>query len=84
MTSRAMYHTPSLTTVHQPLHRMGQTAAQMLLRRIQFPHEAYPETVTFEPELMVRESTGAARLLPTLQAVTAPRRKRNGRPKPTA
>jgi DNA-binding LacI/PurR family transcriptional regulator len=77
----AMYHTPSLTTVRQPLHRMGQTGAQMLLRRIQYPQEAYPETVTFEPELMVRESTGAARLLPKLQAMAAPRRKRNGRPK---
>jgi len=75
----AMYHTPSLTTVRQPLHRMGQTAAQMLLRRIQFPKEAYPETVTFEPELMVRESTGAARALPVVQAaVAAPRPPRKG------
>jgi len=39
---------------------MGETAAQLLLRRIQHPHEAYPETLTFEPELMVRESTAAA------------------------
>jgi LacI family transcriptional regulator len=72
----AMYHTPSLTTVRQPLHRMGQTAAQMLLRRIQFPQEAYPETVTFEPELMVRESTGAARPLLNVQTIAAPRKKR--------
>jgi hypothetical protein len=55
----------------------------MLLRRIQYPHEAYPETVTFEPELMVRESTGAARLLPKLQAVATPRRRRISRPKAT-
>jgi DNA-binding LacI/PurR family transcriptional regulator len=60
----AMYHTPSLTTVRQPLRRMGETAAQLLLRRIQHPKEAYPDTVTFEPELMVRESTSAARILP--------------------
>ena len=59
----AMYMTPSLTTVRQPLLRMGETAAQLLLRRIQNPTEAYPDTVTFEPELMVRESTGAARVL---------------------
>jgi LacI family transcriptional regulator len=58
----AMYMTPSLTTVRQPLLRMGETAAQLLLRRIQNPAEAYPDTVTFEPELMVRESTGAARV----------------------
>jgi hypothetical protein len=51
---------------------MGQTAAQMLLRRIQFPTEAYPETVMFEPELMVRESTGAARALPSASAAAAP------------
>jgi len=76
----AMYHTPSLTTVRQPLHRMGQTAAQMLLRRIQFPSEAYPETVTFEPELMVRESTGAARPLPILQVSNAAPRRRRATP----
>lgn len=74
----AMYQTPSLTTVRQPLHRMGQTAAQMLLRRIQFPQEAYPETVTFEPELMVRESTGAARVLPIVEAKAVARRRRTG------
>jgi DNA-binding LacI/PurR family transcriptional regulator len=65
----AMYQTPSLTTVRQPLHRMGETAAQMLLRRIQYPAEAYPETVTFEPELMVRESTGAAHPLAVARTV---------------
>ena len=73
----AMYHTPSLTTVRQPLHRMGETAAQMLLHRIQFPHEAYPEMVTFEPELMVRESTGAARPLPILRSRTKTRTARS-------
>ncbi len=51
------YNTPSLTTIRQPLHHMGEMAAQMLLKRIQNPKEAYPETVMFEPELMVREST---------------------------
>jgi LacI family transcriptional regulator len=73
----AMYHTPSLTTVRQPLHRMGETAAQMLLHRIQFPHEAYPEMVTFEPELMVRESTGAARPLTVLRSRTKTRTARS-------
>jgi DNA-binding LacI/PurR family transcriptional regulator len=61
--SSAMYLTPRLTTVRQPLHQMGSMAAQMLLRRIQYPLEVYPETVTFDPQLMVRESTGAARNL---------------------
>jgi LacI family transcriptional regulator len=66
-----MYHTPSLTTVRQPLRRMGETAAQMLLRRIQFPDEIYPETVTFEPELMVRESTSAAKPVLSLRAASS-------------
>jgi len=51
------FHTPSLTTIRQPLRRMGEMAAQLLLKRIQNPKEAYPDTVMFEPELMIREST---------------------------
>ena len=43
-------------------------AAQLLLRRIQSPKEAYPETIVFEPELMVRETTSAARQLPRSKA----------------
>ncbi len=53
----AAFHTPSLTTIRQPLRRMGEMAAQLLLKRIQNPKEAYPDTVMFEPELMIREST---------------------------
>jgi LacI family transcriptional regulator len=68
----AMYHTPSLTTIRQPLRRMGEMAAQMLLKRIQNPKEAYPETVVFEPELMVRESTSGV-------LVAAPARQRRKR-----
>jgi DNA-binding LacI/PurR family transcriptional regulator len=39
---------------------MGEMAVQTLLKRIESPSEAYPEVILFEPELMVRESTGAA------------------------
>jgi LacI family transcriptional regulator len=60
----AMYQTPSLTTVRQPLQKMGEAAAKLLLQRIQSPAAAYPETITFEPELMVRESTAAAPVRP--------------------
>ena len=56
----AAYHTPRLTTVRQPLRRMGETAVQTLLKRIEAPTEIYPESITFEPELMVRESTAVA------------------------
>ena len=57
--SSAAFHTPSLTTIRQPLRRMGEMAAQWLLKRIQNPKEPYPDTVMFEPELMIRESTAA-------------------------
>jgi LacI family transcriptional regulator len=60
--SSAAYQVPRLTTVRQPLRRMGEMAVQTLLKRIESPNEAYPEVILFEPELMVRESTGAARV----------------------
>jgi LacI family transcriptional regulator len=71
----AMYQRPSLTTVQQPWYYIGTTASQMLLRRIQSPHEAHPETMTFEPKLMVGGSTAAPRPLPELQARAVPRQK---------
>ena len=53
----AEYFNPRLTTVRQPLHKMGLTAAQLLVQRIQSPDGPYPQEVWFEPELIVREST---------------------------
>jgi DNA-binding LacI/PurR family transcriptional regulator len=53
----AEYFNPRLTTVRQPLHKMGLAAAQMLIQRIQSPDESYPQEIRFEPELIVREST---------------------------
>ena len=53
----ANFTTPRLTTIRQPLQRMGEVAAQLLLKRIQHPKELYPDTIMFEPELVVREST---------------------------
>src|SRR5246500_2454835 len=52
----AAYNTPSLTTVRQPLTRMGTIAAQTLLERIE-GGEDYQAEVALEPELVVREST---------------------------
>ena len=52
----AAYNTPSLTTVRQPLTRMGSIAAQTLLDRIEGSEE-YPSEIAIEPELVVREST---------------------------
>ena len=55
----AASYTPSLTTVQQPLHRMGDVAAQVLLERIEGKKE-YPPDIAIEPELIVRESTAKA------------------------
>lgn len=55
----AAFHMPSLTTVRQPLNRMGEVAAQTLLDRIENKNE-YPPEIAIEPELAVRESTAPA------------------------
>ena len=55
----AAFQTPGLTTVRQPLNRMGQVAAQSLLDRIEGGND-YPAEIAIEPELVVRESTGKA------------------------
>jgi DNA-binding LacI/PurR family transcriptional regulator len=55
--SSASYHLPSLTTVRQPLRQMGEMAAELLIKRIQNASGAYPDSITFDPELIVREST---------------------------
>jgi DNA-binding LacI/PurR family transcriptional regulator len=67
----AEYFNPRLTTVRQPLHKMGTTAAQLLVQRILSPEETYPQEVQFEPELIVREST--ARVLHT--SLAAPKKR---------
>ena len=55
----AAFHTPSLTTVRQPLGRMGQMAAEALIRMIEHGGENSSE-IAIEPTLVVRESTGRA------------------------
>ncbi|PYX80368.1 MAG: LacI family transcriptional regulator [Acidobacteria bacterium] len=55
----AVHNNPSLTTVRQPLEKMGETAAQTLLKRIE-DHEPWVPKITIEPELVVRDSTGPA------------------------
>jgi len=52
----AAFHSPSLTTVRQPLNRMGEVAAQSLLERIEGKKD-YPSEIAIEPEFVVREST---------------------------
>lgn len=55
----AAYADPALTTVRQPLLRMGQIAAQTLIERIEQGGSYRPE-IAIEPEFVVRESSGAA------------------------
>jgi len=50
---------PGLTTVRQPLIRMGQIAAQTLVDLIEGRSEYVPE-IAIEPQFVVRESTGPA------------------------
>ena len=52
----AAYHNPRLTTIRQPLHDMGETAARILLQRIQ-GFKDYPEEFAVAPELITRETT---------------------------
>jgi LacI family transcriptional regulator len=52
----AAYQYPSLTTIHQPLAKMGEIAADTLLQRIA-GRKDYPRRILIEPQLVVREST---------------------------
>jgi DNA-binding LacI/PurR family transcriptional regulator len=58
----AEYYNPRLTTVRQPLSKMGTAAAELLVKRIQAPDEQFQSEVWFEPELVVRESTAGVPL----------------------
>ncbi len=57
----AAYQTPSLTTIRQPLHHMGELAVQILLGRLRSNAATAPPEIAVEPELIIRESTGPAR-----------------------
>ena len=69
----AAYANPGLTTVRQPLIRMGQIAAQTVVDQIEGRGEYVPE-IAIEPEFVVRESTGpvAARQLRSVAGGTRP------------
>jgi LacI family transcriptional regulator len=57
----AVFSDPQLTTIRQPLQRMGQIAANTLIDQIERKAEFQPEIV-IEPELIVRASSGPARI----------------------
>jgi DNA-binding LacI/PurR family transcriptional regulator len=51
---------PPLTTVRQPIQSMGRSAVALLVNQMETVI-AHPEELLFEPELVVRGSTGPAR-----------------------
>lgn len=55
----SMYNNPSLTTVRQPLQKMGEIAARTLLNRIE-EHEDWVPEIAIEPEFVARNSTARA------------------------
>jgi len=57
----AAFATPSLTTVRQPLEEMGRRGAKVLLERIADREKEFAAEIVMSPELVVRESTGAAK-----------------------
>ena len=52
----AQFANPALTTVRQPLVRMGEIAAQTLVHQIEGKEEYVP-AIAIEPEFVVRDST---------------------------
>jgi len=57
----AAYQHPGLTTIRQPLRQMGKMAAQTVLKRIEGKDSHGMREVVFEPELIVRGTTGAVK-----------------------
>ncbi len=49
---------PTLTTVAQPTYELGQTAAELLIRRIEGDGTALPDRVLLPGSLVIRESSG--------------------------
>ena len=70
----AAFANPALTTVRQPLLRMGQIAAQTVIERIEQRGTYQPE-IAIEPEFVIRESSGPApgKTLPATVAMEQPR-----------
>jgi DNA-binding LacI/PurR family transcriptional regulator len=57
----AGFQNPGLTTVKQPLRRMGELAAETILKRVEQRNgSGYPRTVSVDPELIVRGTTARA------------------------
>jgi DNA-binding LacI/PurR family transcriptional regulator len=63
----AAFNSPGLTTVRQPLQRMGQIAAKTVIDQVEGNAEYVPE-ILIAPEFVVRASTGPAAMAPMMLA----------------
>jgi DNA-binding LacI/PurR family transcriptional regulator len=64
---------PPLTTVRQPIESMGKAAVALLVNQMENV-SVYPEELLFEPELVVRGSTGPAPLTSATPVTSVPPR----------
>jgi DNA-binding LacI/PurR family transcriptional regulator len=53
----AAFHYPSLTTIKQPLRRMGELAVDLLVGQIEHSRD-WQQEIAVQPEIAIRESTG--------------------------
>ena len=53
----AAYLYPPLTTVRQPTHQIGETAARILLNKLESKTPPATQKVVLKPELVIRETT---------------------------
>ncbi len=61
--------TPPLTAIAQPSYELGTAAAQLLIQRLRSSRAGPPQTIVFQPKLVVRESCGF-RLAPDLRTAS--------------
>jgi DNA-binding LacI/PurR family transcriptional regulator len=66
---------PPLTTVRQPIESMGKAAVTLLVNQVENV-AVYPEELLFEPELVVRGSSGPVAVPSSGQAGRSPARNR--------
>ena len=52
---------PSLSIVVQPIEQIGETAANILLKRLKNDYEGFPSTNRLKTEIMIKDSVGTIR-----------------------
>lgn len=58
----ASFHYPSLTTIRQPLYKMGEIAVDLLVAQLEKKQQPPQNEIAIQPEIVVRESTGPVSL----------------------